>query len=218
MLVYQRNVYKRMDRTTSTLQNEETEDSSTKLNVNDLEFDENQESKQKFNMFVTFENVMDDGYIFHPILNAIDPSSNTYETEVKELCMYFKRSISHYGSNVAISKYRNNLFGTICLLENKLPFYNAFLQLRGFRWLSTYLHVYWNHLEETLDYIGLATNEMVHKQRLDDLFPEQQPENRNPMYIVFSETGYDWNEEPNLLFFLTSYNSRLKQNISSMIL
>lgn len=137
--------------------------------VNEVVEDElsNTSSQIKFTMFVTFENIIDDGALFH----RIAPLKDAFSTEDKrKFVTYAKRSIAHYGSNPYIAKFRKDILGSICLLENKMPIHNPFLQLRGYRAISTYMHVYWNHLEEGLEYIGFSTNDMAHNTMFDDEF------------------------------------------------
>jgi hypothetical protein len=130
----------------------------------------------KTNLFVLFEQVVDDGILFHKIAPQDDPSGNTTNdmdtlTKAKEeFIQYTHRSITHYGLNPYLAKYRKDILKTMCVLENKLPMYNPFLSLRGFGPFSAYMHIYWNHLEEGLDYVGLVTSNFTHQAVLDDTF------------------------------------------------
>ena len=180
-------------------------------NTVDVE-DGNDEYKLRFNMFINFDQIIDDLVIFKHIMpefNNVDVCENTK----KKFVNYVQRSMTHFGTNITYQKYRNNIFGTLFLMECNLPMFNPFVQLHGFKHASALLHAYWNKLDQGLDYVGFSEYNLAHKQVYDDSFLDQE---KHDFYFHYNPeecivTNGEWSEfmkEQDADYILDFYNKR----------
>lgn len=162
----------------------------------------------RFNMFINFDHVIDDITLFKHILPDFQKDE---EAKKLHFLRYVKRSMTHFGTNTVYKKYRNNIFGTLCLLENNLPMFNPFLQLRGFKNASAFLHAYWNNLDKDIEYVGFSEFNLAHKQIYDDDFLDQEKKTFYFKYndddrIVCENSWSPYMKEVDADYILSSYN------------
>ena len=139
----------------------------------------------KVHIYLSFDRTIDDQRMFR---NVIDVSTSTH-TEIQSFVHYIRNHLTYYATNVTLKKHHMNMFGCMGLSESKLPLYNPFLSLRGFKYGSTYLHIYWNQMDQDMDYVGFLDSEMTHETMFNEDFFD--PENRT-MYV-------QWTDEPMVL-------------------